>query len=125
MNAPIFVTRISVFRHVSRVGVFNMTCAPFSGIMAPYPSKSMEVSILPSVEPANTQRSESTVYLVTGATGAIGKAIARQLAAKPNAEVILVCRNPSKAAQSVAEITEASGNPKVRFEQADLSRPRV
>lgn len=74
------------------------------------------------VEPSGIRHSEPTVYLVTGATGAIGKAIARQLAANPNAQVVLVCRNPSKAEQAVAEIITATGNPKVRFELADLSR---
>ncbi|MGD0960211.1 MAG: SDR family NAD(P)-dependent oxidoreductase [Methylomonas sp.] len=78
--------------------------------------------MFPSVEPSGFLRSESTVFLVTGATGAIGKAIARQLAAKRNAEVVLVCRNANKAEQAVAEITRATGNPKVRFELADLSR---
>jgi NAD(P)-dependent dehydrogenase (short-subunit alcohol dehydrogenase family) len=77
--------------------------------------------MFPSGDPSNIQYSEPTVFLVTGATGAIGKAIARQLAAKPNAEVVLVCRNPSKAEQAVAEITTVTGNSKVRFELADLS----
>lgn len=78
--------------------------------------------MFPSVDPSNLARFASKIYLVTGATGAIGKAIARQLAAKPNTEVVLVCRNPSKAEQAVAEITSATGNSKVRFELADLSR---
>ena len=77
--------------------------------------------MFPSID-STGHSSASTVYLVTGATGAIGKAIARQLAAKPNAEVVLVCRNQSKAEQAVTEITTATRNPKVRFELADLSR---
>ncbi|MGR8931680.1 MAG: SDR family NAD(P)-dependent oxidoreductase [Gammaproteobacteria bacterium] len=72
--------------------------------------------------PSGNQRPESRVFLVTGATGSIGKAIARQLAAKPNSEVVLVCRNPSKAEQTVAELSAMTGNPNVRFELADLSR---
>jgi len=78
--------------------------------------------MFPSIELSGNRGSASKVYLVTGATGAIGKAIARQLAAKPNAEVVLVCRNQGKAEQAVTEITEATGNPRVRFELADLSR---
>ncbi|MGZ8215541.1 MAG: SDR family NAD(P)-dependent oxidoreductase [Methylosarcina sp.] len=65
---------------------------------------------------------DARVFLVTGATGAIGKAIARQLAGTPDSEVVLVCRDPNKAEQAVKEITRATGNPKVRFELADLSR---
>jgi NAD(P)-dependent dehydrogenase (short-subunit alcohol dehydrogenase family) len=78
--------------------------------------------MFPPVSLSNIQNSVSTVYLVTGATGAIGKAIARQLAANPNAEVVLVCRNPAKAEQTATDIVAATGNPKVRFELADLSR---
>ena len=70
-----------------------------------------------------TEQSQSTtsVYLVTGATGAIGKAIARQLAATDNAEVVLVCRDQAKADNTVQEIIDATGNTKVRYELADLS----
>lgn len=66
--------------------------------------------------------SVSRVFLVTGATGAIGKAIARQLAATPESEVVLVCRDKNKAEQAVKEIAVLTGNPRVRFELADLSR---
>ena len=62
------------------------------------------------------------VYLVTGATGAIGKAIARQLAATPDSEVVPVCRDQNKAEQTVKEIIDLTGNSRVRFELADLSR---
>jgi len=75
-----------------------------------------------SADSPSGQSTESTVYLVTGATGAIGKAIAHQLAAKLDAEVVLVCRNSNKAEQAVAEIVATTGNPNVRFELADLSR---
>ncbi|TAK62468.1 SDR family NAD(P)-dependent oxidoreductase [Methylobacter sp.] len=78
--------------------------------------------MFPPVNLASIQNSESLVYLVTGATGAIGKVIARQLAANPNAEVVLVCRNSAKAEQTATDIVAATGNPKVRFELADLSR---
>lgn len=80
------------------------------------------VNVFASVSAVEVRRSEPTVYLITGATGAIGKAIARQLAANPDAEVVMVCRNPNKAEQALTEITAATGNPKVRCELADLSR---
>jgi len=62
------------------------------------------------------------IALVTGATGAIGKAIARQLAEMEGYEVVLACRNEEKARQAVREITQATGNPGVRYEQVDVSR---
>lgn len=65
---------------------------------------------------------QTKVYLVTGATGAIGKVIARQLASLPNTEVVLVCRNQQKAEQAVTEIRRATKNANVCFELADLSR---
>ncbi|MBS1212053.1 MAG: putative Retinol dehydrogenase 13 [Proteobacteria bacterium] len=64
---------------------------------------------------------ESRVALVTGATGAIGKAIARQIAATQNVEVVLLCRNPEKAERAVNEIKSATGNGKVSHATVDLS----
>ena len=64
----------------------------------------------------------STVALVTGATGAIGKAIARQLAKMRGYEVVLACRDAEKAWRAVAEIVQATGNPNVRYELVDVSR---
>jgi len=64
---------------------------------------------------------EGPVAMVTGATGAIGKAIARQLAAG-GFEVVLACRDNEKAARSVAEIQGATGNGRVRHELVDVSR---
>ena len=62
------------------------------------------------------------VVMVTGSTGAIGKAIARQIAALPGYEVVLACRDEEKAKAAVREIVEATGNRKVRFELVDVSR---
>lgn len=62
------------------------------------------------------------VALVTGATGAIGKAIAERIAARPGFEVVLVCRNEAKAAAAVQDIRHRTGNERVRFELADLGR---
>ena len=71
---------------------------------------------------SSNKNSGPRVYLVTGATGAIGKAIARQLAATPDSEVVPVCRDQNKAEQTVKEIIDLTGNSRVRFELADLSR---
>jgi len=62
------------------------------------------------------------IALVTGATGTIGKAIARQLAEHSTFEVVLACRDEGKAGQAVAEIRRATGNPNVRYELVDVSR---
>ena len=58
--------------------------------------------------------------LVTGATGAIGKAIAQNLA-HAGYEVILICRDKSKASNAVNEIKSITGNCRVHYRQADLS----
>jgi NAD(P)-dependent dehydrogenase (short-subunit alcohol dehydrogenase family) len=60
--------------------------------------------------------------LVTGATGAIGEAIAQGLAADDTWEVVLVARNRNKAERAVQRIRHETGNAHVRFELADLSR---
>ncbi len=62
------------------------------------------------------------IALVTGATGAIGKAIARQLAEHKAFEVVLACRHEEKAKQAVTEIQRATGNSNVRYELVDVSR---
>ena len=62
------------------------------------------------------------IVLITGATGAIGKAIARQIAARPGYEVVLAARNEDKARQVVREIIRATGNQQVRYERVDVSR---
>ncbi len=62
------------------------------------------------------------VILITGATGAIGKAIARQLAEIETHEVVLACRHEEKARQATAEIQRVTGNPNVRYELVDVSR---
>lgn len=75
-----------------------------------------------SSDTSNNQNSGAKVFLVTGATGAIGKAIARQLAEIEHSEVVLVCRDKHKAERTVKEIADITGNSEVRFELADLSR---
>ena len=60
--------------------------------------------------------------MITGATGAIGTAIARQLAEHPDYEVVLACRDETKAQRTVAEIQHATHNPTVRYELVDVAR---
>ena len=68
-----------------------------------------------------TDREKRTI-LVSGATGAIGKAIARQIAAQDNDGVILLARSEQKARQAVDEIMRTTGSENVWYELADLSR---
>ena len=76
----------------------------------------------PSVRGPYLKRHEMRIVLVTGATGAIGKAIARQIAGRPDTEVVLACRNAQKAERTVREIVETTGNRRVRYESVDVSR---
>lgn len=69
-----------------------------------------------------TENPKYKIVLITGATGAIGQAIARQIAAKPGYEVVLACRSEDKARQAVREISQATGNERVRYEIVDVSR---
>jgi NAD(P)-dependent dehydrogenase (short-subunit alcohol dehydrogenase family) len=61
------------------------------------------------------------VALVTGATGAIGRAIARQMA-QQGYTVVLAARNEKKARQAVADIRRETGNENVYYELVDLAR---
>lgn len=65
---------------------------------------------------------ESQVALVTGATGAIGKAIARQIAMKEGYAVVLLCRDEPKGINAVQEIRRDTGSDDVWYELADVSR---
>lgn len=67
-------------------------------------------------------RAIEKVAIVTGATGAIGSAIAAGIAASPGWEVLLVSRDGGKARQTVERIVTASGNRRVRYETVDVSR---
>jgi NAD(P)-dependent dehydrogenase (short-subunit alcohol dehydrogenase family) len=71
---------------------------------------------------AARQRDSGSVALVTGATGAIGKAIAARIAAMPGYTVVLLCRDAAKAQATVGEIQRRTGNQQVRYELVDLSR---
>ncbi len=59
--------------------------------------------------------------LVTGATGAIGKAIALEIAATPGFSVVMLCRDERKADSAVREVSELTGNEHVRYEIVDLA----
>ena len=60
------------------------------------------------------------IALVTGATGAIGQAIARQLAER-GYETVLACRDAHKAQTTVTDIIQSTGNSRIRYELVDLS----
>ncbi|MBN1919596.1 MAG: SDR family NAD(P)-dependent oxidoreductase [Verrucomicrobia bacterium] len=60
--------------------------------------------------------------IVTGATGAIGRAIARQLATSLDTAVVLVGRDERKVARATDEIRRETGNPDVCYELSDLAR---
>lgn len=62
------------------------------------------------------------VALVTGANGAIGLAIASGIAKLPDWEVVVVCRDETKAKNTVSRVKKSSGSDRVRHEIADLSR---
>ncbi len=62
------------------------------------------------------------VCLVTGATGAIGKAIATRIASRPDYDVVLLCRDAAKAETALADVRRQTGNPRVRYEIVDLAR---
>ncbi|WP_206171779.1 SDR family NAD(P)-dependent oxidoreductase [Thiorhodococcus mannitoliphagus] len=61
------------------------------------------------------------VALVTGASGAIGKAIATRIAATPGYAVVLLCRDAHKAQSTLAEIERQTCNSQLRYELVDLA----
>jgi NAD(P)-dependent dehydrogenase (short-subunit alcohol dehydrogenase family) len=71
---------------------------------------------------SHTEVKGQRVALVTGATGAIGWAIAEGIAATPGFAVVLVCRDESKAQRAVAHMQDKTGNPDVCYTRVDLAR---
>lgn len=69
----------------------------------------------------NDRNQTQKLALVTGATGAIGKAIALGIARQNGYRVVLLCRDPRKAESAVDEIIGLSGNQRVSHEIVDLS----
>ena len=59
--------------------------------------------------------------IITGATGAIGKAIAQKIASDPEYKIIMVIRDDQKGKRSRDEIVRATGNTNVKYEVVDLS----
>jgi len=64
---------------------------------------------------------DKSSVLVTGATGAIGKSIARLIAEQDNTMVTIVARNESKAQKTVEELIQSSGNTNISYRICDLS----
>jgi NAD(P)-dependent dehydrogenase (short-subunit alcohol dehydrogenase family) len=61
------------------------------------------------------------VALVTGGTGEIGKAIARQLAVEHGFEVVITARDEGKARRTVDEIGRVTEKGRIRYELVELS----
>jgi len=78
--------------------------------------------IMTAMKNETRHRDSRSVALVTGATGAIGLAIASRIASRPDHEVVLLCRNAAKARAAVADIRQRTGNTRVRSEIVDLAR---
>jgi NAD(P)-dependent dehydrogenase (short-subunit alcohol dehydrogenase family) len=64
---------------------------------------------------------EEQVILITGATDGLGKAIATELAQR-GATILLHGRSDERGQRTVQEITEKTGNSRLKFYRADLSR---
>ena len=62
---------------------------------------------------------ESAVYMITGATSGIGKALAHELA-RGGGTVIVVARDEERGAQVQREISAAVQNPRVDLQLADI-----
>lgn len=62
------------------------------------------------------------IALITGATGAIGKAIARQIASTGKYSLILACRNEERAQKAVKELISATNNQNITYKIVDTSR---
>src|SRR5262245_35540349 len=65
---------------------------------------------------------QARLALVTGATGAIGRAIAEGIAAEPGWAVILTARDEAKGRRVIEELRRATDNPWLPLEIVDLSR---
>ena len=68
--------------------------------------------------------SKKKIAIVTGATGAIGKAIALNIASDPDYYVHLIARNEAKAKSTKEEIIRTTNNLNVDFHLVDLSDRR-
>ena len=72
-------------------------------------------------KPADLDRSMAgQVCLVTGASSGLGTAVVRGLASR-GAQVHLLCRNPTKGAQTLQAISDETGSQDLHLGQVDLS----
>ena len=62
--------------------------------------------------------------LITGATGSIGKAIAKLIAEKEGYRVVILARDEHKARITVDSLIKITGNPDISFVICDLSRKK-
>jgi NAD(P)-dependent dehydrogenase (short-subunit alcohol dehydrogenase family) len=69
-----------------------------------------------------TNQEQNRTVAVTGATGAIGAAIASAIAAKPGYDVVLFVRDEAKARRTIERIAHETGNKRVSYQLVDISR---
>jgi NAD(P)-dependent dehydrogenase (short-subunit alcohol dehydrogenase family) len=70
-------------------------------------------------DPTNFTSSRKLVIL-TGATGAIGRAIARKIASRSEFALLMLVRNKAKAEQLAKELVNDTGNEEIYFHITDL-----
>lgn len=61
------------------------------------------------------------VAMISGASGAIGMAIARQMAKHQQSDIVLLCRDEEKAKAAQHQVIQQTGNNNVVYEIVDLS----
>ncbi|KAK8857884.1 hypothetical protein M9Y10_012982 [Tritrichomonas musculus] len=61
------------------------------------------------------------IALITGATGAIGKAIARQIAETGKYSLVLACRNEERAKKAVHDLIKSTNNQNISYKIVDTS----
>ncbi len=64
---------------------------------------------------------QQKIVCVTGATGAIGKAIAKNLAMNHSYKIIMAVRDKEKAIQTRMELIDQTGNSNIEYKIVDLS----
>lgn len=65
-------------------------------------------------------REEKRIAVVTGATGAIGYAIARDIACRPGWGLVLIVRDTAKGEEAAGKLKAAAKNPDIHVRTADL-----